>query len=230
MRIKIGEIQKMDKFNPREIDGVFKAYEKIIEQLPYDGIHINHQNKVDHIKKVYSSTYKVVQSPSTKSWYVMGQVGPEWLPVTSSFVDKAGADKFMQWLNKAGEMQKQMVGTIDGTDKRINEKYTVKYKMKKSDSKISVAEYKDKKDAEKFLNSIKKKGGNGIISEETLNETTGNWLHGRFGDLFDFLENQAFGSLKSKVASKVIPTLKKETEKLYKLYQKNLKGSGLSGW
>ena len=184
----------MDKFNPREVNSISKAYEKIIEQLPYDGIHINHQSKIDHIKKVYSGNYKVIQSPSTQSWYVLGQVGPEWLPVTSSFVDKAGAEKFMQWLNKAGEMQKQMVGTIDGTDKRINEKLVE------------------------------------ITEEDNLNETTGNWLHGRFGDLFDFLENQAFGSLKEKSAKKVIPTLTRETEKLYKLYQKQLKGSGLSGW
>ena len=111
----------MDKLNPRDMDNISKAYEKIIEQLPYDGIHINHQSKIDHIKNIYGGTYKVTQSPSTKSWYVLGQVGPEWLPVTNSFVDKEGANKFMQWLNKAGELQKQMIGTIDGTDKRINE-------------------------------------------------------------------------------------------------------------
>lgn len=177
----------MDKFNPREIDNLAKAYQKIAEQLPYDGIHINHQSKVDHIKKIYGGNYKVVQSPTTTSWYVLGQNGPEWIPVTSSFPSKEGATKFMQWLNKAGEIQKQMVGTIDGSDRRINE-------------------------------------------QNELNETTGNWLHGRFGDLFDFLENQAFGSLEIKKAKKVIPALTKETEKLYKLYQKQLKGSGLSGW
>jgi hypothetical protein len=50
-----------------------------------------------------------------------------------------------------------------------NEKCTVKYKMKKTDKKMSVAEYDNRADAEKFLDSIKKKGGNGIISK-TVNE------------------------------------------------------------
>jgi len=45
-------------------------------------------------------------------------------------------------------------------------KYTVKYKMKKSDKKISAAEYDDLKDAKNFLTSIKKDGGNGIISKD----------------------------------------------------------------
>ena len=46
----------------------------------------------------------------------------------------------------------------------VKEGFKVLFKMKKTDKKISVAKYKDKKSAEKFLNSVKKDGGNGIIS------------------------------------------------------------------
>ena len=69
---------------------------------------------------------------------------------------------------------------LDKIDEYLSEKFTVKYKMKKSDSKISVAEYSDIKDAKKFLESIKKDGGNGLISkngkvikEETIDEVMG---------------------------------------------------------
>jgi len=42
--------------------------------------------------------------------------------------------------------------------------FSVKYKMKKADPKISVAQYASKEDAEKFLASIRAKGGNGIVT------------------------------------------------------------------
>jgi hypothetical protein len=44
-------------------------------------------------------------------------------------------------------------------------KFQVKYKMKKNDKNISVAEYPDLRSAKQFLAVIKKKGGNGIISK-----------------------------------------------------------------
>lgn len=174
----------MDKFNPRdEQDRILSAYEKVLEMTPYDGMHITHTGKIDHIKKIYNGQYKITQSPSTKSWYVLGKNGPEWVPVTSSFPDKESANKFLKWIQGAGELQKKMVGTIDGTDKRVNEE---------------------------------------------VNESTGNWLHGRFFELLDFLDT-ASGYISDKAADK-LPMLKKETEKLYKTFQKNLKGSGLKGW
>jgi hypothetical protein len=181
----------MDKFNPRNNDSIYDKYKKIIEAMPYDGIHINHQDKIKHIKNIYGNQYKVTQSPSSKSWYVLGKNGNEWIPVTSSFADKEGATKFMQWLTRAGEMQKKMVGTIDGTDKRLNEE------------------------------------------EERIDESVGGRLHGLFGDLFDYLDNEFYGAsidLKGTAGAKINSTLKRETEKLYKTWQKALKGKGLIGW
>ena len=72
----------MDKLNPRENEKIIKAYERILEDTPYSGTHISHKSSVAHIKKVYGSTYKVVQSPSTGSWYVMGKNGDDFVPVT----------------------------------------------------------------------------------------------------------------------------------------------------
>ena len=45
----------------------------------------------------------------------------------------------------------------------IDEQHSVLYKMKKSDPKIAVAHYKSKDDADKFLASVKEKGGNGVV-------------------------------------------------------------------
>jgi len=42
--------------------------------------------------------------------------------------------------------------------------YNVKYKMKKDDPSISMSWYKDKELAQKFLDDVKKAGGNGIIT------------------------------------------------------------------
>ena len=42
--------------------------------------------------------------------------------------------------------------------------YNVKYKMKKDDASISMSWYKDKELAQKFLDDVKKAGGNGIIT------------------------------------------------------------------
>ena len=42
--------------------------------------------------------------------------------------------------------------------------YNVKYKMKKDDASISMSWYKDKELAQKFLDDVKKSGGNGIIT------------------------------------------------------------------
>jgi len=80
-------------------------------------------NSIPHIQKVYTGSYKVIQSPSTSSWYVMGQTSndnPEFVPVTSGFADKTTADDFMAKLKKVEKDQKQMVSN------KWNEKYLKK--------------------------------------------------------------------------------------------------------
>lgn len=51
------------------------------------------------------------------------------------------------------------------------DKYCVKYKNSKGDKKISVAEYSTKAAAEKFLDSIKQQGGNGIVTSPVKEDT-----------------------------------------------------------
>jgi hypothetical protein len=61
----------------------------------------------------------------------------------------------------------------------LDEKHTVKYALKNPamGGKISAAHYDSKEDAEKFLQSVKKKGGNGVVSsvkeEVELDEARG---------------------------------------------------------
>ena len=95
----------------------------VAEQDTYDGKNPPKGNSIPHIQKVYTGSYKVVQSPSTTSWYVMGQTSndnPEFVPVTSGFPDKTGANDFMAKLKKAETDQKQMVSM------KWNEKYLKK--------------------------------------------------------------------------------------------------------
>ena len=72
-------------------------------------------------------------------------------------------------VTSAGKANKQDVNKLKGNIKRneevesIDEQHSVLYKMKKSDPKIAVAHYKSKDDADKFLASVKEKGGNGVV-------------------------------------------------------------------
>ncbi len=72
----------------------------------------------------------------------------------------AGAEiKFVSKLAQNRVMRKSM----KKEDVQLDEQHSVLYKMKKSDPKIAVAYYKSKDDADKFLASVKEKGGNGVI-------------------------------------------------------------------
>ena len=69
------------------------------------------------------------------------------------------------------------VASLNSTE--LDEKHTVKYALKNPamGGKISAAHYDSKEDAEKFLQSVKKKGGNGVVSsvkeEVELDEARG---------------------------------------------------------
>lgn len=65
---------------------------------------------------------------------------------------------------QAVEVQKEEV-------EQIEEAHSVMYKMKKDAKKISVAHYPSKEDAQKFLDDIKTKGGNGIVKAKISEET-----------------------------------------------------------
>jgi len=110
----------MDKIQTDYTDKIQEAYEKVLEQTPYSGTHINHSSSVSHIKKVYGNTYKVVQSPSTGSWYVMGKNAGDWVPVTTPFANKEMANQFKSWLDDSTSDTQQMVGTTTG-GKRIRD-------------------------------------------------------------------------------------------------------------
>ena len=53
---------------------------------------------------------------------------------------------------------------ISSLKEEVDKGYNVKYKMKKNDPSISMSWYKDKELAQKFLDDVKKSGGNGIIT------------------------------------------------------------------
>jgi len=53
---------------------------------------------------------------------------------------------------------------LEGMAEESDKGYNVKYKMKKDDASISMSWYKDKELAQKFLDDVKKSGGNGIIT------------------------------------------------------------------
>jgi hypothetical protein len=57
-----------------------------------------------------------------------------------------------------------------------------------------------------------------------LDESVGGYLHGLFQSLFKHLEGSV---IMDPVTAK---KLKRETEKLYSLWKKELKGKGLIGW
>jgi len=244
----------MGNFNPNE-DKIQEAYEKAIAEklIPYDGKHIPHSSSISHIKGIYGNTYSIVQSPSTQSWYVTGKVGNEWVPVTPGFPDKESAVKFKNWLDAAGKDQQQMVGTIDGGERlreekgffikaiKLNNKKVSMYRQeKKLTSKVDlyiddkkVGEYPGEKAAmkaaeEKVNEDSSIYGVANAKPEEKVEESTGSYLHGLFERLLEELDKITLG--KGMVPPKTIILLKKETEKLYKLWQKELKGSGLIGW
>ena len=53
---------------------------------------------------------------------------------------------------------------LEGMAEESDKGFNVKYKMKKDDASISMSWYKDKELAQKFLDDVKKAGGNGIIT------------------------------------------------------------------
>lgn len=66
-------------------------------------------------------------------------------------------------------------------------------------------------------------------AKQELMESAGGRLHGIFGDLFDYLENNFFGMSAEKASKVNTKKLTTATEKLYNLWKKELKG-GLIGW
>lgn len=73
---------------------------------------------------------------------------------------KAGYDnkELLAWLKKNGYKPEKDI------NEEVDKGYNVKYKMKKDDPSISMSWYKDKELAQKFLDDVKKSGGNGIIT------------------------------------------------------------------
>jgi hypothetical protein len=73
---------------------------------------------------------------------------------------KAGYDnkELLAWLKKNGYKPEKDI------KEEVDKGYNVKYKMKKDDPSISMSWYKDKELAQKFLDDVKKSGGNGIIT------------------------------------------------------------------
>jgi hypothetical protein len=80
-------------------------------------------------------------------------------------VNRASAKKQPQGADFAAQRRKERLASNGRMDEevQIDEQHSVLYKMKKSEPKIAVAHYKSKDDADKFLASVKEKGGNGVV-------------------------------------------------------------------
>jgi hypothetical protein len=155
----------MDKIQTDYTDKIQEAYERVIEQTPYSGSHINHSSSVAHIKRIYGNTYKVIKSDSTGSWYVMGKNGGDWVPVTTPFADKAEANKFKKWLDDSTSDTQQMVGTTTGGKRLRDNKDGTETKARTSvteacgkdhDKKKKKVEEEDDKKGEKYQAFFKK--------------------------------------------------------------------------
>ncbi len=107
----------MDKINPKDDSKLQEAYERIVEAIPYDGSHIGKGSSLAHIKKLYGNKYQIVQMGT--AYQVHANMNGVVIPVSTP-MDKAGASKFMEWLNNAEKDQQQMIGTIEG-GKRLRE-------------------------------------------------------------------------------------------------------------
>jgi hypothetical protein len=94
-----------------EDDAMNQIDSPVAEQETYSGKHVPKGDSVSHIQKVYSGQYKVVATPNGSAYYVMGLTNNdnEYVPVTSAFADRAGAEDFMARLKRAEGDQKQMV-------------------------------------------------------------------------------------------------------------------------
>lgn len=93
---------------------------------------------------------------------------------SASAADKAGnfelGNKRFKGINTATKKQFANATKVNEDVEQIEEAHSVLYKMKKDAKKISVAHYPSKEDAQKFLDDIKTKGGNGIVRAKISEE------------------------------------------------------------
>ena len=101
----------MDQINPRDTKKLEEAYQRIVEQTPYDGTHIGKASSLAHIKKLYGNSYKIFQMGD--GFCVHADMNGVWIPVTTP-MSQDGAQKFMAWLKAAEKDQQQLIGTIEG--------------------------------------------------------------------------------------------------------------------
>jgi len=80
------------------------------------------------------------------------------------FVSALAAAKTTQRKFRGVKITNVKVPGLENMAEEVDKGYNVKYKMKKDDPSISMSWYKDKELAQKFLDDVKKSGGNGIIT------------------------------------------------------------------
>lgn len=245
----------MDKFNPRETRKIQEAYENVISEQKVSAKEITIFKasktvlgvKLPHEAWVYG----------TKTPFGHGRV---WMDLGPGEYDESfkNENEAARWLKTQGykfltyeiaETFKPKVHERIGKkafQKKFNEE-TYKEFFTKKLKKFGVDEPDKLPDDKKkqFYDEVDKewKGKNekpeanesiksiGKSVKTEINESAGSRLHSIFGDLFDFLENNFFGIDASIVEKKInVARLTKETDKLYRSWQKELKGKGLIGW
>jgi hypothetical protein len=137
-----------------------EAIDEAKAESPIKGTRLisKHEGKDGHHAEVrHNSEYNEFQVHHYENGKHMGE-GPVSYHDTKADAKEAAEYEVKNYRPKNGSLRKEEV--------ELDEKHIVKYAMKspKTGGKIYAAHYDSKEDAEKFLHSIKKDGGNGIIS------------------------------------------------------------------
>jgi hypothetical protein len=153
-----------------------EAIDEAKAESPIKGTRLisKHEGKDGHHAEVrHNSEYNEFQVHHYENGKHMGE-GPVSYHDTKADAKEAAEYEVKNYRPKNGSLRKEEV--------ELDEKHIVKYAMKspKTGGKIYAAHYDSKEDAEKFLHSIKKDGGNGIISsvkeEVELDEMKGSTI------------------------------------------------------
>jgi hypothetical protein len=172
-------IQKNQGEAPKKKTYSYNEEAEIVEakaESPIKGTRLisKHEGKDGHHAEVrHNSEYNEFQVHHYENGKHMGE-GPVSYHDTKADAKEAAEYEVKNYRPKNGSLRKEEV--------ELDEKHIVKYAMKspKTGGKIYAVHYDSKEDAEKFLHSIKKDGGNGIISsvkeEVELDEMKGSTI------------------------------------------------------
>lgn len=138
--------------------------------LPYDGTHVPHSSSIELVKKAYGNTFKIEQVNDT--WVVVALKGSQWVPVSTPFPDKAGANKVMSWLKNTEKDQKAQLDTIGKDDSGKSKGYGALKEAKKPSKGTLYIKYSsvfdspaNKYDTKLFMKTLKAAGAKKVWTD-----------------------------------------------------------------